>query len=78
MQLRLTAHARARMQQRKASEADIRWVLFDPDDIEQYNGEAMAIKTDIDRVLKVVYEKVSDETYKVITVIAQRRRVRRK
>jgi len=78
MQLRLTAHAQARMRQRRISEDDIRRVLLDPDDIEQYNGEAMALKADLDRLLKVVYEVLADDTYKIITVIAQRQRLRRK
>lgn len=78
MRLQVTAHAQARMQQRRVTEAEIQWVLLDPDEIEQYNGETMVTKTGSDRVLKVVYKMLDDETYRIITVIAQRRRMRRR
>ncbi|MCB0061693.1 MAG: DUF4258 domain-containing protein [Caldilineaceae bacterium] len=78
MKLFLTAHAQTRMRQRKISETDIQWVLVDPDEIEEYNGEAMAMRAGEERLLKVVYELVADDTYKIITAIAQRRRTRRR
>ena len=77
MQLTYTAHARKRMEQRRVSEDDIRWVLLDPDEIDEYNGEAMAMRSGTERILKVVYERLSSDTYKIITVIAQRVRFRR-
>lgn len=77
MNITYTTHARKRMEQRRISEGDVRWVLFDPDDIEEYNGEAMAIRSGAERTLKVVYERLSHDTYKIITVIAQRTRLRR-
>lgn len=72
MRLQFTLHARKRMQQRRISEDDVRWVLFEPDDIENYNGEAMAIRSGVERMIKVVYELLPGDTYRVITVIAQR------
>lgn len=66
------------MEQRRISEDDVRWVLFDPDDIDEYNREAMAIRSGVDRLIKVVYEKLPDDTYKIITVVGQRMRLRRK
>ncbi|MCB0106458.1 MAG: DUF4258 domain-containing protein [Caldilineaceae bacterium] len=77
MRLQLTLHAKTRMQQRRITEEEIRWVLLDPDDIEQYNGETMVTKADPNRLLKIVYTIVDDDTYRIITVIAQRRRRRR-
>lgn len=77
MRLVYTTHARKRMEQRRISEADIRWVLFDPDDVDEYNGEAMAIRSGVDRLVKVVYEKLPNDTYKIITVVGQRVRLRK-
>lgn len=58
MRLIYTAHAQKRMEQRRISEDDIKWVLFDPDDVEAYNGEVMAIRRGAERILKVVYERL--------------------
>lgn len=72
MQIVYTAHARQRMAKRRITEQDVRWVLSEPDDIEIYNGEAMAIRRGSNRLLKVIYYQVSDDTFRIITVIAQR------
>ena len=72
MRLQFTLHAQKRMQQRRVSEDDVRWVLFEPDDIENYNGEAVAIRSGAERMIKVVYELLPGDIYRVITVIAQR------
>jgi len=62
--------------QRRVSEKDIQWVLSEPDEVEEYNGEAMATRNGSERILKVVYYKVTDDAYRIITVIAQRVRAR--
>lgn len=72
MKLIYTTHAKQRMMQRRVSEKDIQWVLR----VEEYNGEAMATRNGSERILKVVYYKVADDAYRIITVIAQRVRAR--
>ncbi|MDQ3248583.1 MAG: DUF4258 domain-containing protein [Chloroflexota bacterium] len=78
MKLIYTTHAKRRMEQRRVSEKEVRWVLTEPDEIEAYNGEAMVTRRSAERILKVVYYQMSDDEYRIITVIAQRMRSRRR
>ena len=73
MHIRYTNHAKQRMSQRKATEAQVRETLESPDDIEEGDlDELFAIRQINGRELRIVYEEIDTATVLIYTVIKAR------